>query len=87
MLKNIFLMIVNVLLISVFNVLFRYLNVLNDINSFNNNSSVIGGYITSSNVNTPYFKIFIFSFLISGILFILITYFNYSLFNVVIILC
>lgn len=70
--KNIFLMIINVLLISTFNVLFRYINVLNDLNSFNNNSSVIGGYMTNSNAKVPYLKISILSLLISIILFILI---------------
>ena len=72
--KNIFLMVINFLLISVFNVLFRYVNVLNDVNSLNSNSSVIGGYITSSNVNVPYFQIFIFSFLITFLLFLLIIF-------------
>ena len=72
--KNIFLMVINFLLISVFNVLFRYVNVLNDMNSLNSNSSVIGGYITSSNVNVPYFQIFIFSFLITFLLFLLIIF-------------
>ena len=72
--KNIFLMIINVILISVFNVLFRYVNVLSDMSSFNNNSSVIGNYLTTSNVNTPYFKIFILSFLISVIFFTLIIF-------------
>ena len=86
--KKLFLMIFNVMLISVFNVLFRYVNVLNDVNSFNNNSSVIGGYLTSSNAYVPYHKIFIFSFVLTVLLFILIVfilkmYFNSSLFNVV----
>lgn len=72
--KNIFLMVINFLLISVFNVSFRYVNVLNDMNSLNSNSSVIGGYITSSNVNVPYFQIFIFSFLITFLLFLLIIF-------------
>lgn len=72
--KNIFLMVINFLLISVFNVLFRYVNVLNDVNNLNSNSSVIGGYITSSNVNVPYFQIFIFSFLITFLLFLLIIF-------------
>lgn len=70
--KNVILMIINVLLISTFNVLFRYINVLNDLNNFNNNSSIIGSYITKSSTSVPYLKIFILSFLISIILFLLI---------------
>ena len=65
---------INIILISLFNVLFRYFNVRSDLNSFNSNSSVVSGFITTSNVNVPYLKIFIFSFVLSGLLFLLIIF-------------
>lgn len=69
--KNIILAIMNIILLSIFNVLFKYVCVQNELNSYNANSSVIGGYITTSNVNVQYLKIFIFSIILTTILFIL----------------
>ena len=86
--KKLFLMIFNIILISTFNVLFRYVNVLNDVNSFNSNSSVISGYLISSNSEVPYLQIFVFSFVITTLLFVLIVFilkkcFNSSFFKIV----
>lgn len=79
--KKLLLMVFNIILISIFNVLFRYINVLNDVNSFNSNSSVIGGYLTSSNSDVPYYKIFIFSFVVTTLLFVLIVFILKKCFN------
>lgn len=82
------LLFMDIILLSLFNLLFRYFNVLNDINSFNSNSSVVGGFMTNSSVDVPYFKIFIFSFIVSSILFlsiifILKTFSNDSFFTII----
>ena len=70
--KKRILFLISILLASIFNVLFRYENMLNDLNNFNSNSSVIGGYIISSNADVPYLKIFIFSFILTILFFALV---------------
>ena len=70
--KKRILFLISILLASIFNVLFRYENMLNDLNNFNSNSSVIGGYIISSNADVPYLKIFIFSFILTILFFTLV---------------
>ena len=82
------LLFMDIILLSLFNLLFRYFNVLNDINSFNSNSSVVGGFMTNSSADVPYFKIFVFSFIVScilflSIIFILKTFSNDSFFTII----
>lgn len=70
--KNRLLILINMLLVSIFNVLFRYVNTLNDLNDLNTNSLVISGYVTSSSVDVPYLKIFLFSFVLTFLFFTIV---------------
>lgn len=54
-----------VLLFSILNTFYKYITVKKYLNNYNYNISVVGSYSISSNSNIPYFKIFIFSFIVS----------------------
>ena len=61
-----------VFLLSIFNTLFKYKNVESALNNFNANSTVVSGYMISSSSEVSYIKIFLYTFLLSFIFFIIL---------------
>lgn len=63
--KKLFLISLNIILISFYNVAFRYFNVQNSLDTFNRNSTVVSGFMTTSSTSEPYLKIFALSFILT----------------------
>lgn len=61
-----------IVLLSSFNCLFRYKCVSDALHDFNENSSVVSGYMTSSNYEVSYLKIFLYTLLLSAVFFVIL---------------
>ena len=59
----------SIFLLCSFNTLFKYMSVHKSMNSLNSNSSVVGGFITSSSVKVSYLNIFLYTLLLTCLLF------------------